>query len=110
MTFAQTLTALAPALIMGFLWIVTKFSPPSLEGSQNSQSPEWWRRDQKTWDLAQRITARKYALFALIITIFCITTLFFDWPFSSMIGYGLLIFFFLLAQYQVRSYMNVRVK
>lgn len=110
MTFAQTLTALAPALIMGFLWIITKFSPPSINGVENSRSPEWWRRDQKTWDTAQKITAKKYALFAVILGIYCITTLFFNWTFSSFLGYGLLIFFFLLAQYQVRSYMNEKMK
>lgn len=109
MTFSQTLTILAPALILSFLWLVTKLSPPSREGT-SSRGPEWWRRDQKTWDEAQRFTTKKYGLYASILAAFCLAALFFEWEYSSLIGYGLLILLFLLAQYQVRRYMEDEVK
>lgn len=104
------LTAIAPALILLFVFVIVRFFPPSLKRGFILEAPEWWSRDQATWDKGHLLLAQKYLLYGVLLLLFCLATLFLEWTFGATIGYVLLILLFVLANFQVRKIMNKSVK
>ncbi len=110
MNTTAILTTMAPALIAFIAYGVVRFSPPSLDNAFISKNPQWWSRDQETWDKAYAFLAKKYLLYAGILLIFCGVMYFIPWEYAISLGYIVLALLMLLAQYQVRSYMQDKVK
>lgn len=104
------LTTLAPALIGLALFINTKYFPPSIGNTFLSKSPEWWMRDQNTWDKAYSFLAQKYGIGTIALFAICSCLLFLESPYAAYGGYVALIAYVLLSNYQVRSYMQEKVK
>ena len=113
MNTTMIITTIAPALIMIIVYIIVRFFPAStdsIDKSFISKAPQWWARDQKTWNTAHYYLAKKYFIYAIILTIFCVGMIFITWEYASILGYILLIVFILLANYQVRAYMQDHIK
>lgn len=110
MNTTSILTTIAPALIALIAYIVVRFSPPSLDNAFILKGPQWWSRDQETWDKSYTFLAKKYLLSTIILFVFCGAMFFIDWEYAISLGYLLLVLLILLAQYQARSYMKNTVK
>jgi hypothetical protein len=104
------LTAIAPALILLFVFVIVRFFPPSLNRGFILEAPQWWSRDQATWDKGHSLLAQKYLIYGILLLLFCLAALFLEWTFGATIGYVLLIAFFVLANFQVRTIMEKSVK
>lgn len=100
------LTAIAPALILLFVFAILRFFPPSINTDFILKAPGWWSRDQATWDKGHLLLAQKYLLYGVMLLLFCLVVLFLEWTFGATIGYVLLIVFFVLANLQVRKIME----
>ncbi len=104
------LTTFAPALIALIAYGVVRFSPPSIDNAFISKTPQWWSRDQDTWDKAYAFLAKKYALYAIFLFVFCGGMFFVKWGYAISLGYIVLVLLLILAQYQVRRYMQDKIK
>jgi hypothetical protein len=110
MNFPALLTTFAPALISLALFINTRYFPPSLGNPFLSKAPEWWMRDQATWDKAYSFLAQKYGIGTIALFALCSCLLFLESPYAAYGGYIALVAYVVLANYQVRSYMQEKVK
>lgn len=108
--FPTILTTIAPALIGLALYINTKYFAPSLGNAFLSKAPEWWSRDQVTWDQAFAFLAQKYGIGTIALFGICGCLLFIKSPYAAYGGYIALVAYVLLSNYQVRSYMQEKVK
>ncbi len=104
------ITIITPALIAFVAFIIVRYFPPSIDKSFMSQAPQWWARDQDTWDKAYAFLAKKYMYYSILLAIICISLLFIDWEYGISLSYILLIVLILYAQYQVRTYMQNKIK
>ena len=110
MDFPSILTTLTPAFISLALYIISKYFPPSLGNSFLTQSPEWWSRDQTTWDKAYTFLTQKYGTSTIALFAMCGSLLFLKNPYAVLGGYVALIAYVLLINYQVRTYMKEKVQ
>lgn len=110
MSLPTILTTLAPALISLALFINTRYFPPSMGNTFLSKAPEWWSRDQSTWDRAFTFLAQKYGIGTVALFAICSCLLFIKNPYAAYGGYAALITYVILANYQVRLYMQEKVK
>ncbi|AEE19231.1 hypothetical protein JM84_0406 [Dokdonia sp. Hel_I_63] len=110
MDFPTILTTLAPALISLALYINTRYFPPSMGNSFLAKSPEWWMRDQATWNSAYSFLAQKYGIGTIALFAICSCLFFLESPYAAYGGYVALIAYVILANYQVRSYMTDKIK
>ncbi|MEP0263282.1 hypothetical protein [Dokdonia sp.] len=110
MNITTILTIMAPALIALIAYGIVRFFPPSIDNAFILKAPQWWSRDQQTWDKAYVFLAKKYILYTIILFVFCGAMFFVNWGYAMSLGYILLVFLLLLAQLQVRRYMQDTVK
>jgi len=110
MDISTILTTLAPALISLALFINTRYFAPSIGNAFLSKAPEWWMRDQDTWDKAYTVLAQKYGIGTIALFVLCSCLLFLVTPYAAYGGYAALVAYVVLANYQVRSYMQEKVK
>lgn len=111
MTTPLILSNFTPAIMLFLVAMATRFFPPTKEGSAITISaPEWWRRDQKTWESAYKFLSKRYLQYSILLAGICVVFLFFDLSYGATIGYLLLIAFFAIAQVQVRHFMNTSIK
>lgn len=104
-------TSLAPAIMLFLIAIIVKFFPPTRHNNALVvKAPEWWARDQKTWDLAHSMLAKRYVVFSLVLAVLCAALLFFKISYGATLGYVLLAVLFVLANVQIRKYMNSNIK
>ncbi len=105
------LTTMAPAIMAIIFFAANKFFPPSISnGGFFSKAPEWWARNQKTWDTAFSYLTKKLGIYAVALSAICFGLTFIDWEYAPLLGFLLLFVFFLLANYQTRAYMQDKVK
>ncbi len=102
----EILSALAPALILFVIALVTKYFPPSLGNSFLIKNPDWWAQDEQTWNDAYCYLVKMYARLGLTLTLICGVLYHFGWPYASYLGYGLLFLCLAIAHLQTRSYMR----
>jgi len=102
----EALTVLTPALILLVIAVGTRFFPPSLGNSFLIKGPNWWSRDQQTWDTAYCILAKRYAVLGALLTICCGGLYFLEWYYAPYVGFGLLLLFFTVAHMRTRQYMR----
>ena len=111
MDTTHIITSLAPAIMLFLIAMIVKFSPPTRDNNALIvKAPEWWARDQKTWDLAHSILAKRYTIYGIILAALCGALLFLKVPYGPTLGYLLLAVLFVLANVQVRRYMNSTIK
>lgn len=110
MNTTQIITTITPALIAFIAFVMVRYFPPSIDKSFMSQAPQWWARDQDTWDKAYAFLAKKYMYYSILLAIVCTTLLFIHWEYGISLSYILLVVLILYAQYQVRVYMQNTVK
>lgn len=111
MNTTPLLTTLAPGLMALIFYAANRFFPPSISnGGFFSKAPEWWARDEKTWNTAFSYLTNKLGIYALVLLVICIGLTFVHWEYAPLIGFVLLFVFFMLANYQTRAYMLDKVK
>lgn len=110
MNITTILTIMAPALIALIAYGIVRFFPPSIDNAFILQAPQWWSRDQETWDKAYAFLAKKYILYTIILFVFCGAMFLVDWGYAMSLGYIVLVLLLLIAQFQVRSYMRDSVQ
>ena len=102
----EILSALAPALILLIVALVTKYFPPSLGNSFLIKTPDWWSRDQQTWKDAYCYLVKVYAVLGLVLTAICGLLYIVGWVYSSYLSFALLFVFLALAHLRTRTYMR----
>ena len=102
----EALTVLAPALILLVIAVGTRFFPPSLGNAFLIKGPNWWSRDEQTWDIAYCYLAKRYAVLGAVLTLCCGVFYFLDWNYAPYFGFGLLLFFLFVAHFLTRKYMR----
>ena len=110
MNFPTILTTVTPALISLALYINSKYFPPSIGNAFLSKAPEWWSRDETTWNKAYSFLAQKYGICTIALFGICGGLLFLKTPYAVYGGYVALVAYVILANYQVRSYMQEKVR
>ena len=110
METTKILTTFAPALICFVVYLVTSKFPPSIDNAFISKTPEWWARDQKTWDIAFVQLTKGYLYCTLALVVVCAISMVIDWEYNMVIGYVALIILMLLVQYRVRAFMQDKIK
>jgi len=105
------ITSFTPAIMLFLVAMAVRFFPPTREGNAIVMSaPEWWRRDEKTWEKAYTFLSKRYLQLSIALAALCAALLFFNLSYGATLGYLFLVAFFVLAQVQVRQYMNAKVK
>lgn len=111
METTHIITSLAPAIMLFLMAMIVKFFPPTRNNNALIiKAPEWWARDQKTWDLAHSMLAKRYMVFSLVLALLCAVLLFLKVSYGATLGYALLAVLFVLANVQIRKYMNSNIK
>ena len=105
------ITSLAPAIMLFLIALIVRFFPPTRDNNALiMKAPDWWSRDQNTWDLAHAMLAKRYMIYSLILAGVCALLLYFEMGYGATLGYILLAVLFLLANYQVRKEMESKVR
>lgn len=105
------ITSLAPAIMLFLIGLIVRFFPPTRDNNALiSKAPEWWSRDQDTWDRAHSMLSKWYLIYSLVLAAFCLLLLFLKVGYGSTLGYILLAALFLFANIQVRRYMEATKK
>lgn len=102
----EIFTILTPAFILLVIAAGTRFFPPSLGNAFLLKGPQWWARDQKTWDTAYCYLSKVYATLGIILSGICGILKYIDWFYAPYLGFGLLFLFLTLAHIRTRRYMH----